>query len=40
MDKKGSGMNGAFSAGGFCVVLNPGALPQANNESCAFGAKE
>ncbi len=29
----------AFSAGAFCVTFVPGALPQANGECCAFGAK-
>jgi len=33
-----SGVNRAFSAGAF-FPMQPGALPQADNESRAFGAK-
>jgi hypothetical protein len=32
-------VNRAFSAGAFGVPFNPGALPQADREYCAFGAK-
>jgi len=32
-------MNRAFSAGGLVSFTTPGALPQANVEGCAFGAK-
>src|SRR6266446_2711747 len=31
-------VNRAFSAGDFCDAIDPGALPQARYESCAFGA--
>ena len=35
----GGTMNRAFSAGGLVLFTNPRALPQANAECCAFGAK-
>jgi len=33
-----AGVSRAFSAGDFCDAINPGALPQARCECCAFGA--
>jgi hypothetical protein len=32
-------VNRAFSAGGFLHFTDPGALPEAGGECCAFGAK-
>jgi len=35
----GDTMNRAFSAGRLVLFTNPGVLPQANVECCAFGAR-
>jgi hypothetical protein len=35
----GDTMNRPFSAGRLILFTNPGVLPQANVECCAFGAK-